>query len=94
MDHKTKVCALSRTAKLRCMYMEQIETIKWFIRAERTGDWNLHLVAVDRMLNPFAATCHNNYEKSGRLYLHMMMELPHTHTWLYEQFSSNGFFYC
>ena len=50
------------------------------------------LVAVGRMLNLFAATGHNNYAKSGRLYLQMMMELPHMHTWLYEQFSSNGFF--
>ena len=91
MDQKTKVCALSRTAKLWCMYMEHIKTIKWFIRAERTGDWNLHLVAVGRMLNLFAATGYNNSAKSGRLYLQMMMKLPHTHTWLYEQFSSNVF---
>ena len=35
MDHKTKVCALSRTAKLWCMYMEHIKTIKWFIRMDR-----------------------------------------------------------
>ena len=31
-DHKTKVCALSRTAKVWCIYMEHIKTINWFIR--------------------------------------------------------------
>ena len=44
------------------------------------------------MLNLFTPTGHNNYATSGRLYLQMMMELPHTHTWLCEQFSSNGLF--
>ena len=32
MDHKTKVCALSRTAKLWRMYMKHNKTINWFIR--------------------------------------------------------------
>ena len=32
--------------------------LKHFIRAERTGNWNLHVVTVGQMLNLFAATGH------------------------------------
>ena len=62
--------------------------VKNFIRAERTSDWNLHLVSVSQMLNLFAAAGHRNYAKSARLYLQLMMDLPNEHPWLYEQFSS------
>ena len=38
-------------------------------RAERTGDWSLHLHATEQMLPFFAAAGHNNYLKSVLLYL-------------------------
>lgn len=38
------------------------------------------------MINLFAATGHNNYAKSSRLYLQLMYELPSSHPWLYQQF--------
>ena len=40
-----------------------------FIRAERTGDWNLHIHASEQMLPFFAAAGHNNYLKSMLLNL-------------------------
>ena len=76
LQYKTFLCEKSRTAKLWVQYIEYIETLKLFIRAERTGNWNLHLIAVERMLNVFAATGHVHYAKSARLYLQMMLELP------------------
>ena len=88
---KQQLALKSRTSKLWILYLEQLKTVKMFIRAERTGDWNLHLVAVTRMLDLFAATGHNNYTKSCRLYLQMMQDLPTTHPWLFEQFSQQGF---
>jgi hypothetical protein len=90
-DLKAELSVSSRTAKLWLLYMSHIETAKLFIRAERMGDWNLHLIAVTRMLNLFAATGHNQYAKCGRLYLQMMLELPDTNSWLFDQFSANGF---
>ena len=57
---------------------------------ERTGDWNLHLVSVSKMLNLFAATGHINYAKSARLYLQQMIELPHKHPWLHKCFQDHG----
>lgn len=87
---KDVLSAASKTARLWIQYISYIEIIQLFIRAEREGDWNLHLVAVSKMLPLFAATGHNMYAKCGRLYLQMMLELPFTHPWLYEQFHSNG----
>ena len=51
----------------------------------------MHLQAVHDMLNLFAATGHNNYAKSSRLYLQMMCNLETSHPWLYEMFATHGF---
>lgn len=72
-------------------YLEYVDTLKLFIQAERTGNWNLHLIAVEKMLNLFAATGHINYAKSARLYLQQMQQLPTEHPWLYHCFSEQGF---
>jgi len=81
----------SRTAKLWLQYIEYVETLKLFIQAERTGNWNLHLIAIEQMLNLFAATGHINYAKSSRLYLQLMRALPTDHPWLYCCFTEQGF---
>ena len=81
----------NRTIKLWVQYIDQVQVIKMFIRAERTGDWHMHLVAVEKMLNVFAASGHHNYAKSGRLYLQMMNELPVTNPWLYKCFQEYGY---
>lgn len=87
---KQKLLA-NRTAKLWLQYLEYIGLLKMFIRAERTGDWHLHLNCISRMLNLFAATGHTNYAKSARLYLQQMSDLPNTSPWLYQQFSAGHF---
>ena len=76
----------SPTARLWLQYLEYVNTLKIFIRAERIGDWNLHLIAIKKMLNLFAATGHINYAKSSRLYLQLMMQLPSDCPWLYQCF--------
>ena len=91
LAHKAFLAEKSRTAKLWLQYIEYVETLKVFIRAERTGNWYLHLLAVEKMLNLFAATGHIHYAKSARLYLQQMRELPSTHPWLHHCFSEQGF---
>ena len=91
LQYKALLCEKSPTAKLWLQYMEYVETLKLFIRAERTGNWILHLIAVERMINLFAATGHIHYAKSARLYLQMMLELPNDHPWLYKCFTEQGF---
>ena len=53
----------NRTAKLWIQYMNMIDIMKKFIRAERLGNWHLHLEATKQMLPYIAATGHNNYLK-------------------------------
>ena len=89
--HKENLSASSPTANLWLKYIEYVEVLKLFIRAERTGDWNLHLIALTKMLNLFAATGHINYAKSSRLYLQLMLDLPKDHPWLYNCFQEQGF---
>jgi hypothetical protein len=72
----------SRTAKLWINYMEYIDIVKMFIRAERTGNWYEHLTATEKMLNLFAATGHIHYAKSARLYLQLMTSLKSEYPWL------------
>jgi len=35
--------------------------------------------------------CSNNYAKSSRLHLQTMLDLPATHSWVYENFAAKGF---
>jgi hypothetical protein len=84
--YKETLAEKSRTAKLWLQYIEYVEILKLFIRAERTGNWNMHLVSVGKMLNLFAATGHINYAKSSRLYLQQMLELPTNYPRLYNCF--------
>ena len=51
LKYKTFLAEKSLTAKLWLQYIECVETLKLFIQAERTEDWNLHLIAVEEMLN-------------------------------------------
>ena len=83
---QVKLTEKSRTAKLWFLYLEYVQIVKNFIRAERIGDWNLHLTTLRQMLNLFAATGHHNYAKCARLYLQLMSQLEETNPWLYDQF--------
>ena len=47
-----------------------------FVRAEREGDWPLHLCAVEDMLPYFFASGHVNYARYGLYYLQSMQQLP------------------
>ena len=76
---KRELSVKSRTAKLWIQYVDYISIIKMFIRAERTGNWNMHLNAAQKMLNLFAATGHTNYAKSTRLYLQLIFNMQYAH---------------
>ena len=80
-----------RTAKLWLQYISYIQTFKNFVRAEKTGNWCLHLQSVHDMLNLFAATGHVHYAKSARLYYQQMMELKTSYPWVHHKFVVEGF---
>ena len=51
------------------MFTQFVRIARMFIRAERTGNWPLHLKATQGMLPYFTAAGHNNYLMCCRLYL-------------------------
>lgn len=87
---KQQLIERSRTAKLWIQYVDYVQILQDFIRAERLSDWSLHLSSLSKMLNLFAATGHRNYAKSARLYLQTMLDLSQTHPWLYEHLSAKS----
>ena len=85
--------AHGRTEKLWVQYFRCITIVKLFIRAERCGDWNLHLHSVKLMLPYLHAAGHLNYAKSAQVYLQQMHKLetvmkPEE----FDLFTSQGYF--
>ncbi|KAG1670492.1 Sulfotransferase family cytosolic 2B member 1 [Nymphon striatum] len=76
----------SRTAKLWLLYMNYVSIVKKFLIAERTSNWCLHIQAVTKMMNLFAASGHLHYAKSFRIYVQEMLTMSETNSWLYHQF--------
>ena len=68
--------------------MEMLDILRTFLKAERTGNWNLHLKSLSEMLPYLAASGHNHYTKSVRLYLQEMSELEVDHPDVYQKFAS------
>ncbi len=60
--------AANRTSKLWLQYMEMVDILRLFIKAERTGNWMLHLKSLQEMLPFFTASGHNLYAKSAYIY--------------------------
>ena len=60
--------------------------VQEFVRAQRVHDWNLHVLVTKSILNLFAATGHDNYAKSCRLYLQSILDLETNHPEVYDQF--------
>ena len=77
---------VARTSRLWIQYMEMIDILRKSLKAERTGDWKLHLASVCEMLPYVAAAGHNLYAKSAYLYLQLMLELQTMFPDIYEKF--------
>ena len=90
-DLKESLSAKLQTANYWIQYLHYTQNLKDFIRAERTGNWKLHLQSVRKILNIFAATGHVHYAKSARLYLQQMMELETDYPWVHKNFTENGY---
>ena len=59
----------NRTAALWLQFMDMVDLLRTFLRAERTGNWPLHLQTLQEMLPYYAAAGHNLYTKSVYIYL-------------------------
>ena len=67
--------------------MSMVDILKTFIKAERTGNWLLHLKSVQEMLPSFASLNRKMYAKSARLYLQQMVHLEDEHPEVDTQFN-------
>ena len=64
-----------RTCSLWLQYLRMVQLLRTFIKAERTGNWLIHLDTVKQMLPFFAAAGHNLYLKSANVYVQLMKDL-------------------
>ena len=85
---KSKVCSLqsSRTASLWLQYLDMIDILRNFIRAQHVGNWELHLQSLSDMLPYLAASGHNHYTKCVWIYLQQMSKLEDEHPTVYRHF--------
>ena len=60
--------------------------LKTFIKAERTGEWELSLYELQRLLPYFAVSGHNLYLKSAHVYLQTICQLRDNNPRVYEAF--------
>ena len=69
--------AISNTAKVWVdAFVSPMLTVLLYIRAEKEGEWLLHLQAVKQMLPYFFAAGHHNYARYATNYLNDMYGLP------------------
>jgi len=57
-EFRANLAVKSQAAKLWFQYFDYVQGIKLFIYGKRTRNWELHLVAVRKINNFFAATSH------------------------------------
>ncbi|XP_043503861.1 uncharacterized protein LOC122525249 [Polistes fuscatus] len=81
------------TAQLWVQYFECVVIALQFMEAERSGNWQLHLQSIRKMLPIFHAAGHFNYAKSVQIYLQDMVNLELTMTdGEYRRFTTEGYF--
>ena len=75
-----------RTASLWVQCMSMIDILRKYIRAGRNGNWAVHLQTIQNMLIYLAASGHNRYTKSARVYLQQMANLKEEHPYVRQRF--------
>lgn len=72
-------------------YMEMVSILMGFLRAEREGNWELHLESFSKMLPWFAVCDHTNYSRWGPVYFADMVQLPATAPEVHSEFVAGRF---
>ena len=57
-------------------YMQMVQILLLFVRAQRNGVWSLHIYAFQHMLPLLMRYNHTNYAHWGTIYLNEMHQLP------------------
>ena len=72
-------------------FIDNVNCIKALIAADRTGDWEGHLDAVENLLPIFCGCDSINYLHYATFYLESMRRLPTDHPAIYEMFMKGYF---
>jgi len=81
----------SKTFEFWDHYTNMVKILLRFIRAERDGDWTLHLASMTEMLPYFFAFDRMNYARWGSVYLADMQLLPESAPAVHEEFKKGNF---
>ncbi|KAJ8039008.1 hypothetical protein HOLleu_16589 [Holothuria leucospilota] len=81
----------NETFKYWDTFIYLIQKVENLVRADRDGDWALHLQAVQALLPIFAAFDSTNYLRWCSLYLEDMYKLPDTAPGVYQAFIAGKF---
>lgn len=79
------------TFKYWRQYMDMVSILMGFIRADREGNWSLHLEMFGKMLPWFALYDHYNYTRWGSVYLADMKALPSSAPEVFREFVAGKF---
>lgn len=79
------------TSRLWRSYMRMAMTFLNFVKADRSGDWILHLLSFEQMLPDFAGYDSYNYLRWGTVYLQQMRALPQTAPEVHEECMAGKF---
>ena len=71
--------------------MHMIDIMRKSIKAERTGNFKMHLESVKDVLPFLAAAGHNHYTKSSRLYRQQLLDLKVTRPDVFDNFSTGRY---
>ena len=72
-------------------FVQMVNLLKDLIRADREGNWPLHLKSLQSLLPLFAVCDRTNYLRWCSVYLEDMMKLESTAPHVYEQFMAGKF---
>ncbi len=85
-EFETEGHAASQLFSFWDIYLEMVNMLLHFIRAERSGNWLLHLTATAGMTPYFYAMDRMNYSRWLPIYLADMNQLPERHPEVYDKF--------
>ncbi|KAL4238796.1 hypothetical protein ACF0H5_003503 [Mactra antiquata] len=88
---RTENAQKSETFKFWDHFIELVRLLRNLVRADREGNWNLHLLTVQSILPYFASFNNINYFRWCSVYLEDMKLLPKSAPDVFEQFSKGKF---
>ena len=73
----------SRTAQQWLLYMDMMDILLKILKAEKNGQWELHVQSMYNMLPYLAASDHNMYAQSVYIYWHNMAQFQQQYLHVY-----------